>query len=170
MEHEFKVGQAVEYQPASLALCAARNVRCDITSTCEGGEFKYHIKDLKEIHERVAQEASWARCESWRAGMIGEMLIDALRRLGGSAADPPFWSRGGSCPRRQLLGGRALHAHHRITGSLFLATLCFQVPKFWIPCSAAMLLSTALSRSRPDSCTKSAAMPVSTADAATSKV
>ena len=43
MPHKFKIGQAVEYVTAKLLE--------------RDGEFEYHIKHLKELHERIARES-----------------------------------------------------------------------------------------------------------------
>jgi hypothetical protein len=57
MPHKFKIGQAVEYAsprwiyaPPGIYVVTAKLAERD-------GEFEYHIKHLKELHERIARES-----------------------------------------------------------------------------------------------------------------
>jgi hypothetical protein len=54
MPHKFKIGRICLI---SLDLCAARNLRSDPKLPERDGEFEYHIKHLKELHERIARES-----------------------------------------------------------------------------------------------------------------
>ena len=56
MPHKFNLGQAVEYHPRRLY--APRGVFVVTAKLPErDGEFEYHIKHTKELHERIARES-----------------------------------------------------------------------------------------------------------------
>jgi hypothetical protein len=58
MSHKFKIGDVVNYRPASRVLREAEGVY-SVTGLFpeDSGQFRYRIKHFNEEHERVAEES-----------------------------------------------------------------------------------------------------------------
>jgi hypothetical protein len=57
MPHKFKVGQAVEYHPPRWVWAPPGTYLITAKLPERNGEFEYHIRSVREQHERVAWES-----------------------------------------------------------------------------------------------------------------